>query len=156
LCLIFCLLSLVSCKKDVIVQNSIPTKYPVIYRFINTSGNTLRDASFTARTYFPVENETNLNTIGSLNVLSKDTITTTDSSPLGYIGCATQMEVVVYMNINDSLVYLSTWYTETDTIRCQADAKVYFYWPNDTLYSEKGYSKSYYTYSDKKLINNNF
>jgi len=150
-----------SCEKDdcECFQKTDPNdeRYPVKYHFVNTTDSELRALNFEVRTFFPIEYGTNFHYKHFADVFAYDTLTITVDTTggianFGYIGCATQMEVNVYLDINDTLTYVSTWWTKTDTIRSKADAEIYFYWPNDTLYSEKRMGYTYTRHNKSAMI----
>lgn len=146
LLLLIILLSIISCRKekieDTIAIDPLDEKYPVNYRFINTTEKKLSALNFTTATFFPNKYSTLLSYTHFPNVAAFDTITKAnglmdDYDNRGYIGCTTQMEINVYQDINDTLGYISTWVTRKETIRSKTDAEIFFYWPTDTLFSHK-------------------
>jgi hypothetical protein len=131
-----------SCKKDSIETDPKDERYPIDFKFINTTENVLRVVNFGVGVSFPIEYESTLKSQHFPKVQPHDTLflrvdTTKGYGNFGYIGCATQISIDVYYKLNDSMIYASGWRTKTDTIRSKADAKVFFYWPNDTLYCDK-------------------
>jgi hypothetical protein len=156
--IIFLIITSFSCEKNDCdcFQKTDPKdeRYPINYNFVNTTDSELRALNFEVRTFFPIEYVTNFSYEHFPDVFPYDTITKTVDTTggighFGYIGCATQMEVNVYYDINDTLTYVSTWWTKTDTIRSKADAEIYFFWPNDTLYCEKVMG---YTYTRRNKL----
>lgn len=151
--LIFLVISFASCEKDECectqITNPEDERFPVNYHFINTTENKLRALNFKVRTFYPSDYYgTNLKYTHFPDVFPYDTITMTIDTTggigsFGYIGCETQMQVNVYLDINDTLTYVSTWHTKTDIINCKADADIFFFWPNDTLYAEKILNHTY-------------
>ena len=150
--MLFVATSMISCDKDDIV-NPNDERFPVNYRFVNTTNLTLGALNFEVGTFYPIEYITNVTYKHFPKVDPFDTITmkidtTGGYSYFSYIGCTTQMLVNVYFDLNDSIVYCSSWSTNIETIRQKSDSEVFFYWPMDTLkcVKVKGYTYKRYKY----------
>ena len=99
----------ISCEKDeanpIIEQKD--ERFPINFMFVNTMDKSLMALNFEVRTYFPIQDKSNIHYKYFPDVMPFDTITMivdtiTTTLGLGYISCVTQMEINVYLDINDT------------------------------------------------------
>ena len=130
-----------SCQKEREI-NPDQELFPIRYYFINAASSQLNAVNLTTNTYFPKINKTNIFYKNFPRVPSQDSLlitidTSSVTRSMGYVGCKTQLEVNVIEQHTSSLLYVSTWLTDQDSIKTKSDAQLYFVWPKDTLTAKK-------------------
>jgi hypothetical protein len=123
--------TIIGCSEKNNPVSPIPSEFDVEYKFINSNDPNILDVEIISLTYYPKVDKTWYRKQNFQNPSVNDTLISY-AHDQGYIGCYTQMAIMIFKEWPSDSSYWKLFTYEMDTILYYDDRITVFNWPDDT------------------------